>query len=196
MRNSNMSRRAFLPITLVAALLTLAGLTSLTACGPEDESSDVEETEKEPFSCTLGVVSPDGEFTALGPTTKAELQFGFQGFLFTELYMRTDSVPEGPCDALMAVTVDGDDPFNAKQGNVTLAPVGVAEQGEQLTEPILVFFSGSDPSAMEGRIAAIQARLETDIAVCTVEASALLVDEDACIHTGAEPICPEDGVTQ
>ena len=84
----------------------------------------------------------------------------------------------------MSVKVDGADTISGEQ------PAVVFHDG--VSDTILIFFTANYLSYYVGRGAEVAVRIEDATRYCVVPAAGTLVDEDPCIHTGAEPICPED----
>ena len=61
-----------------------------------------------------------------------------------------------------------------------------------LSEPINVFLPSATVSAYVGDRATLALRAQNGAAYCVTTAEVTLVDDDPCIHTGSEPICPDD----
>ncbi|MFZ5480938.1 MAG: hypothetical protein ACOZNI_29525 [Myxococcota bacterium] len=140
--------------------------------------------EKTAFSCELGTDGPDG-FATLDALGTLELHMGFQGFLL--FVVRARALEEAPAlvDATVAATFDGEDRTSVVQPRVPF------EDGA-VTDEILVFITANWLSYYVGREAEVSLRAESEGAYCTATGTATMVDEDPCVHTGDEPLCPED----
>ncbi len=180
-----------LRITLCVLLLQLG----LAGCDSGSGSSEPEVPKTE-FACELGLIDADSKaFVAVTPGMRAELILGFQGFLFVEFLVRADEeLLPASSTASFKVVIEGTLPTGATQPQVTVERV---EQQKAITVPILLFLDGGDPSEFAGKEAEVTIRLEGPTTYCLVESKLLLVDDDPCVHTGEEPICPGDpGATQ
>jgi len=160
-------------------------LLVLLACsaGGDTGESDAD-VNKAPFTCELGTRIDESDFQPFATGATFELQMGFQGFLLVKVVARGGDDAPSVADARMAVTIEGAEPVIGAQPSVDLTN-GVSDE-------ILIFFTSNYLSWFVGRAAEITVRLEDDDQVCVAQATGTLVDEDPCIHTGAEPICPED----
>ena len=170
------------PLGFVPPLLVL-----LAGC-PEEEDLLLEPTEEALFSCVLGALDADGEHDAFEDGGTAELTLGFQGFLFVLVHVLAEE--EGPAlaDVVASLAPEGDDPFGTTQPEV---PFRSTPEG-RLSDEVLVFLPNANIAAWEGRAATLSARIRGEGQVCVATAEVVLVDEDPCIHTGDEPICPEE----
>lgn len=165
----------------------LAGfLAALPGCvgGHASQQDSAQEADKVAFTCELGTWTEEGGFVPFGDDAKLELQMGFQGFLLVAVHARTaePAFPEG--DGTMSMQIEGADTLNGKQPEVAFQ--------DGISEEILVFFTGNYLSYYEGRAANLAVRIEDATRTCLVQVAGTLVDEDPCIHTGADPICPGD----
>lgn len=167
-----------------SSLCILFGLLCGCGGGADSGADGGAEVVKDEISCELGSWTAEEGFVPFVDDARFELQMGFQGFLLVALRARTaePSFPLG--DATMSMEVEGADTLNGKQPDVAF------EDG--LSEEILVFFSGNYLSYYEGRAADLAVRIEDASRSCLVQVAGTLVDEDPCIHTGADPICPGD----
>ncbi len=156
-------------------------LLACTSGAPADSAPAA--TDPVPYACELGLEGDDG-FEPLAEASTLELQLGFQGFLLLAVRARADD-PPAAADATVGVTIDGLDPYGVSQPRVAFVG-GVSDE-------ILVFLTSNYLSWYVGRTATLGLRLESADRVCVTEASAVLVDEDPCIHTGGERICPDTG---
>lgn len=152
---------------------------------PDDTGLD---TGMAPFECTLGSLDADDAFRPYAATGTAELVLGFQGFLFVQARVLARDGPP-VVEAVASITVEGEEPAGSTQPGVHLEPV----DGGQLSDGILVFLPSSSVSAWEDRPATLAVRLQGEGQACVATADVVLVDEDPCIHTDDEPICPDTG---
>ncbi len=160
----------------------LAGsLLLFWACtGTEDTGTG--ETEATSFACELGVPTPENGWQPLVDTL--EMEMGFQGFVLAQLQLKVADEAPSPLTATMVVEPEGADAVSGSQ------PLVYVNGG--ITDPILVFFTSNYISYYLDRSARVAVRVQSGNASCAVEGTAILVDEDPCLHTGDEPICPED----
>jgi hypothetical protein len=159
----------------------------VTGCPAGDGDGDGD-GDPEQFECELGIIDESGDFIPASEQTRAELDLGFQGLLFVEVAVRATGDVPGLVDALVSVTVEDEDP----EGSVTNG-VPMNDQGEAyVSDPVLLFFNSSIPAELQDRVAEIVIKLEDPARECTTDGLLLLVDDDPCIHTGDEPICPDD----
>jgi hypothetical protein len=149
-----------------------------------------EPAEPDPFDCTLGLTTADGGFVPVTGDTRLELELGFQGFLLGHVAIRTtdDRVPD-ELEGAVSLTPDGLDPLGGPFARTALLD---EPDGARVSEPIQVFFDASALADYIGRTATIAVRAEAGRFRCLVEGDVVLVDDDPCIHTGGEPICPDD----
>lgn len=133
------------------------------------------------FACELGVPTPVG-WKPLGDSL--ELEMGFQGFVLAQLQLKVADGAPSSFTATMLVEPEGADAVSGGQ------PLVAVNGG--LTDPILVFFTSNYISYYEGRSARVAVRLTAGSASCAVEGRARLIDDDPCMHTGDEPVCPDD----
>lgn len=147
--------------------------------------------DKVEFACELGVLGEGGEFVEATGQARAELNLGFQGFLFVVVRLRATGDVPATVEATTSVTVEGDAPIGAREPELDLVPDGEAF----LSSDLLLFFNSDVPADLEGRTVELAVKLEDATRVCTATGNVLLVDDDPCIHTGDEPICPDDSGT-
>jgi len=141
----------------------------------------------EEFTCALGFSSEDG-FVPLGDAPRGELVLGFQGFLFVTTRLHTAAEITGEFEVLTSVEPTGGEVFGGVQARVTWS----ADASGWASDEVLVFFDDGNVAAFVGREATIALRARNDTDFCVATADVLLVDDDPCIHTDAEPICPEE----
>ena len=159
-----------------------APLLAAALCGcPSGDDDD------EPFPCEAGTLTEEGAFVPLLDGDRAELVLGFQGFLFVELRARADDPPRRTA-ASMRITVAGDPPAGSSQNEVDFV---AAPGGGFVSDPVLVFLDGSAPEGYVGRTAEVAVALAGEGRRCVMERSVLLVDDDPCVHTDGEPVCPD-----
>lgn len=175
------SFRSMMPLAL-AAFIGAAGCDA----GSDDGESD---KPKVPFECTLGFPGTEGTpFVEHTSGSKAELELGFQGFLFFTVRLRAES-PPAEVEAKFSAHLEGDaEPVGGSQPTVGFK---TASSAGMVTDDILVFLPGGAVSAFVGRSAEVAVRVESAERTCLVTGTVKLVDDDPCIHTGDEPICPE-----
>ncbi len=159
-----------------------------SGCPSGDGDGDGDGDEKTEFDCEVGAMDMDGNFVLASETTRAELDLGFQGFLFVEVRVRAKGDVPGLVDAATKVTLAGEDPTGD-----TTPDVAMKKDGDWfMSDPVLLFFNSSTPADMADRLADVVVKLENSSHECTASGPVLLVDDDPCIHTGEEPICPDD----
>ena len=157
----------------LALLLLLAGCP--TATDPEE------------FACELGFSDAGGGFLELGDEPRAELVLGFQGFLFVTARLRAPVPVAGEFEVLTSVEPQGGAVFGGVQGRVLWAP----RDAGAVSDEVLVFFDDGNVAAFVERPATLALRARNDERFCVASAAVVLVDDDPCIHTDAEPICPD-----
>jgi hypothetical protein len=157
-------------------------LLLLMACPPVPQDSDAPPLELEEVDCELGQLQ-DEAFVPLQDGDEAELWLGFQGFLFLLVRARSEEAPVHPT-ALFSLTLDGEESSSGSQPDLDFEGT--------LSDEILVFLPSANVSAYEGRAASLAVRLQGPERTCLDTVEVQLVDLDPCIHTDAEPICPED----
>lgn len=167
-------------------LLLGAVLSALPGCGGghASQQDSAQEADKVAFPCELGTWTAADGFVPFGDDAKLELQMGFQGFLLVAVHARTAEPAFSVGEATMSMQIEGADTLNGQQPGVSFQD-GVSEE-------LLVFFTGNYLSYYEGRTANLAVRIEDATRSCLVQVAGTLVDEDPCIHTGADPICPGD----
>ena len=162
----------------------------LAGCGGAVEDTAVE-TAEPTFACEPGLLDDDGGFAPLAGTTDAELVLGFQGFLFVRFSLQSDVEGPAPLTVVMALEADASEPFSSTQPEV-----GWFEQdGRWRTDELLLFLPDANTAAWTGVEGAVAIKAEHPDGTCLVTGRIRLVDDDPCIHTGEEPICPGDGDT-
>lgn len=167
--------------------LVMSAALVLCACPAGDGDGDGEgDADKEDFACELGILDADAVFLPAGGDTRAELELGFQGFLFVEIFVRAEGDVPARVEASSRVTVEGEDPTGEKTPDVEMA----AWDSGYLSDPVLLFFNSETPADLDGKTVEVVVKLENDSHACTATGAFLLVDDDPCIHTGEEPICP------
>jgi hypothetical protein len=165
-------------------------LVSGMGCAPEDEGGkkgggDGPQTLE--YGCDLGLLTEEGDFRALEPNETVELVLGFQGFLFVEVAVRAEASP-GECITTSSLTVPDNDPVGSVQQEV---PFGGSDSG-WVSEELVLFLPSNTVSDYVGAPADLAVRLDDGAAYCIAALTVELVDDDPCIHTGDEPICPDD----
>jgi len=177
---------SFSPALPAALLLALT-----VSCAPG--TTDPPE-ELMPIDCELGLWTEDVPFTSISADgeTAAELIFGFQGFLWVDVSLRCP-VPGPSVGAVnLALTTETDRVFGSSLPRVEFDEI----DGARVSEEMMVRLDNSaGPSALEGLHADITVRVEGDGYGGTAGAAVQLVDDDKCIDTDEEPICPDAGPT-
>jgi hypothetical protein len=167
--------RAGSPILLLAATL---------ACTPVD--APVSDTAAEAdFACELGVPTEEGWVPW---PERLEMELGFQGFVLAQLQLRSAADAPSPVTATMLIEPEGTEAVSGSQPLVEIR--GDGDGG--LSEPILVFFTSGNISYYTERSARVAVRLSGQGRDCAVEARATLANDDPCVHTGDQPLCPGD----
>lgn len=175
------------------SLIVLMGLL-LTSCSPEGGDEDTDTGVGPPsaeFVCEIGLSDADGAYVSAVDNDPVELILGFQGFLFLEFMVRAEAGSPSPVLVRMSMEVDGEDPFDGSQPQVALSDQA---DGTRVSEVINLFLPNNDISLYKDNTARVVMRLEDSASglTCTAERYVTLIDDDPCIHTGGEPICPED----
>jgi hypothetical protein len=160
-------------------LLALLMLAGCPPSGPDDTDG------KTPFACELGEFDLDGSLVSYADKGTAELVLGFQSLLFLQVRAVADDPPAKACNATLSIELEGDDPTGGEQ------PL-VEWHGDGLSDELLFFLPSLAVSSYVDRSATLAVRLESEDAVCLAVSEVVLVDDDPCIHTGGEPICPDD----
>ncbi len=156
------------------------------ACGPSDIPDPEPQKERRQFECGLGVMS-NGVYSPLSSDTKLELELGFQGFLFVTLAVQADAVDASRFDCRYSAEIE-----------LEPEPIGGVQKGIEFVETpsgasvaeYLLFLDSSDKDRLIGQRVDLAARILNDTSECLVSGRGILVDDDPCIHTDAEPICP------
>jgi hypothetical protein len=189
---SSRSPSARLSTPRVAVASVALCVLALALCGASCAPPPPPPEELTPIDCELGLWTEDVPFAAIADDgeTPAEMIFGFQGFLWVDVALRCPTPGPATGAVALAVTTEDDRTFSASLPRVELDEV----DGVRLSEPIQVRLdNGEGPSALEGLHAEVSLRLEGDGYEATAIAGMLLVDEDDCIDTDEEPICPDAG---
>jgi hypothetical protein len=173
--------------------LPLLCLLVAAACPPEGGDAGPPPST---FACELGAGGgPEGAFTPLSVDATTELQLGFQGLSFATVRVRAEGdVPE-IVEAMLRAQFEGqEEPLGAAQGGVEMHP---APGGALVSGDIHVPVNRGSFSEFVGREAEVALRVADDLRdpmrSCVTAGRLLFVDEDQCIHTGEEPICPDAG---
>ena len=174
----------FILAAALAVGATATGCTSESTTGDDTAQEEVPTT----FACEIGLADEDGGWVAALDGDPTELVLGFQGFLFIELRVRAEDTSPTPVTVLMNGEIEGDSPFDASQPEVGMTDQG---DGTRLSDEIVMFLPTNDVGHFEGATLRTVMRLEGADLSCTAERLFTLVDDDPCIHTGGEPICPE-----
>ena len=177
---------------LIAACVVNVLCMGCNSGGSTDEIDifDTSDTSKTEFQCEIGTLDGNGVFVPHGNAAKAELQLGFQGFLFVALHVRavsTDvggSMPES-VDALYSTTIGTASPFGGRQPDVSFSAMN---DGSAISDEVLVFFNEGTISDYVDVVGDVAMRFENESHRCITTATLTFVDEDPCIHTDAEPI--------
>jgi hypothetical protein len=137
------------------------------------------------LDCTMGELDGDGTFVPAESNGAMELWLGFQGFLFLTPHVRAPGAEEGVYfSALYSVTVEGEEPEGGAQTGVPLS--------DGLSSELRLYLTAHELGWYVDRPAEIAIRLETPAQTCVTQLDLRLVDDDPCIHTDAEPDCPDD----
>ncbi len=158
----------------------------LFSCGPgPNEINEI-------IECEIGLWSEDvpHESIASDGSTTAELVFGFQGFLWVDTSLRCLSSEPSSAAATLRVTIANESPFGTALPGVTFTE---ASEGVIVSEQVQVRLDNSEgPSIFIGELAEIVVRIEGGGYESVFEARVMLADDDPCIDTDEEPICPDD----
>ena len=76
-------------------------------------------------------------------------------------------------------------------GNQPQTPMTAAE-GVRVSDELLVFISAGQFAGLRDRVAQVDLRAESATRVCLASGELTLADDDECIHSGEEPVCPEE----
>lgn len=164
-----------------------AALVACTACDtPDPDKPDPAEVVT--FECDLGFLGDDGRFVDFDSSSRAEMTLGFQGFLFVDARVRTTE-PLSTADAVISIQVEG-----GGQNGATQAGVGFSQQADstRLSDEVLIFLPTSNVAEHLDHTAELAIRVVGPDGSCVDSVTVLLVDDDPCIHTDDEPICPDD----
>ncbi len=172
-----------------ATMASLATLLVASACSRNPKPDDVDPEDKIEFQCELGVLDADGVFIPGSASTPVELDLGFQGFLSVTTHVRATGEVPRVVSVTISATVTGEEPTG---DTVPLLAMNSESEGKVLSDALLIFFNNDTPTDLEQRGLELSLRLDNATHVCWVDAPFLMVDDDPCIHTGDEPICPED----
>ncbi len=170
-----------------SVILAICTLTSCNATIEEEPPP----TPTNEFQCELGTYT-EMQFTPLDAGSEAELHLGFQGFLFFKLRVRAKGDVPSRVKSRANVQIGSDEPTSASMGNTLFSADGA---GSFLSGELNVFLTASKVKDYIGETAKLVVRSENDTHFCVIQGEFVLVDDDPCIHTGEQPICP-DGQTQ
>lgn len=156
----------------IALLLTLGGCPN---------------PEPVPFDCEVGLLV-GGVFTPIGDEpARAELVFGFQGFLWVELAARGADAPDVASVTLLAEP-EGRDP-----AGTTLAFIRFDDRVPRQSDPLQLRLDNDGGAAgYADRLTTLSARIESDRQVCAWQGVVLLVDDDPCIAAEDPGTCVGD----
>lgn len=173
-----MLRSDVLVLTLVAWVCTAADCP-----GPTPPTT--------PFECELGLVTDASDFEPIAAdgSTRAEMIFGFQGFLWVDVAIRGDA--DGPTvgDVAARIDIDGFDPLGRSIPGIVFEPEGEGF----LSETVQVRLDNSEgPALYLDEAATFTVKVTGEFKEATCAATLRLVDDDPCIHTDDEPICGDD----
>lgn len=175
----------------VAAALTAASM-ALVACEPVEQAPEADaigDASPSEMSCEIGQIGDGAAFVPASERDTAELQLGFQGFLFIALRVATLD-PQAPPLARVSVSfeAEGDEPVGISLGQIAMTRAGELAVSSEL----VIILSPTIVSHFAGRTAVVTMRVEGSGRRCVTSATLRLVDDDPCIHTGEDPICPGD----
>ncbi len=159
----------------------------LLACGATTDDTGVV-TADPTFDCSLGLLDDEDVFEPLTGVADAELVLGFQGFLFVRFALRRDAAGPEPLTVVIALESEASDPFSSTQPEVTWREQDSAWR----TDELLLFLPDANTAAWTDVGGDVALRADHPDGSCTVTGRVTLVDDDPCIHTGDEPICPGD----
>ncbi len=147
------------------------------------------------FDCELGLRGEQlDSFVPLTESNEAELMLGFQGL--AGFVMRVAMSPEAPTtvEALISVRITGQPPNGSQALEIATS---VLPDGRRLTRDLLVPANRGPLTDYAGQTAEVSVRVADSLlhptALCVATGQVLLVDNDQCIHTGQEPLCPDAG---
>ncbi len=167
--------------------MSASSLLLLLACGaPTDDTGTL--SPDPTFDCEPGLLGVDDAFEPLAGLSDAELVLGFQGFLFVRFALARDAAGPEPLTVTLALEAEGSDPFSSVQPEVTWFDSGDGWR----TDELLLFLPDANTAAWTDVEAAVALKAEHSDGHCTVTGQVRFVDDDPCIHTGEEPICPGD----
>ncbi len=153
--------------------------------GGDDDGPPIIKVEE---TCELGTVDTDGMYSSLAENDSVELVLGFQGFLFIVIAAEVQLSSVETVEALVGIEPEAGDPFGTSQ-SVTLTTSGT----NSIAEDITLFLESSNIAEYTDTNATLSLRLSGETWFCVASMPIHLVDDDPCIHTGEEPICPGDG---
>jgi hypothetical protein len=159
----------------------------LLGCPPDGDTDEPSEESVE-YDCELGTVDDEtGVYSPLASDQELELVLGFQGFLFVSLWVRQQDEAAPVCMVNAAVTPDDMGPMPTQQ------PIDFVHDGTgYISREVVLFLESATPSLYEGDSAQIDVRVTEPGRHCLASATVKLVDNDACIHSDEDPICPGD----
>ncbi len=163
--------------------LVLPLLALLLGCPGTDDDDDTT-----PFDCSLGVWNEDGSWEDLDGAD-VELIFGFQGFLWISVQVEADAGGPDFANILFSAEVGDDDPFGGSVPNVPFT----AQDGARRSDEVQVRLDNDEgPEPFIGETLHLAIRGRAGARECTAEADMTLRDDDPCLHTDDEPVCPDD----
>lgn len=172
----------------------LCGL-ALSAAGPSCAPGTTDPPEElTPIDCELGLWTESTPFTSIADDgeTPAELVFGFQGFLWIDLSLRCPQPGPTVASVTLALATDNERVFGSSLPRVEFDEF----EGDLVSGEMMMRLDNSEgPSALAGLHADVTVRLEGDGYGGTAATAVVLVDDDKCIDTDEEPICPDAGPT-
>lgn len=163
-------------------------LLLLAACGPGGPPGDTDAGELTYVDCVLGTPTEEGGFEPLVDGDPVELMLGFQGLLFVQIRVQLEEPLGEPCALTGTVTVDGLQPTPTNQPVLAFT----AADPHWLSDTAPLFLASNSVAAYLDKGAELAVRVQSGQRACVVAHRVELVDEDPCIHSGTEPICPGD----
>ena len=150
-----------------------------------------------PVECELGIPNEDGAFTSIAATSssalvRSEIRVGFQNFVFLQFMARIATTATKDASAAMVIHVDGEEPDSSAQRGIR---VKRQPSGPMLADDIRLLLDVDRYVNWVGKNADITIKLDGPGWTCTMQGRVKLIDEDHCIHTDQEPICPDAGVS-
>jgi len=156
------------------------------ACGPQGPG-DTGGRDGE-FPCSLGIVDLEEGYRDMADGERLELVLGFQGFLFVRTWLHTPVEPGAHCEGIASLEIDGLDPM---QTTIPLIPFSAQDDGWRSDEMPL-FLASDSVGTYANKEATLAFRLQDGKDACVLQQPVILVDDDPCIHTDGDPVCPDD----